>query len=212
MAEKESQERPGEKPGSLRWRKKQQTRESLQIAALELVLERDFDSITIDDICQRAGTSRMTFFNHFPSKASVIIGDLDRLPSAEKMAELLEQAHPANYLDTICDTLYRELSECTNEHITSLRKQAFSQKPKLALLVNQKPFEIHERIERGVELFLRKNPSYRLMPEQSIKEEALAASQTTVGMFRARSLFNVRNATKLDASEVRAMFAKFLAQ
>lgn len=44
-------------------------------AALELFVERGYDSTTAAAIADRAGVTEMTFFRHFPSKDSVLIAD-----------------------------------------------------------------------------------------------------------------------------------------
>jgi AcrR family transcriptional regulator len=49
----------------------------LQEAAFELFLENSYAKTTIDQISQRAGVSRNTFFNYFPGKSDVFWVDLD---------------------------------------------------------------------------------------------------------------------------------------
>ncbi|TBN57062.1 TetR family transcriptional regulator [Glaciihabitans arcticus] len=49
----------------------------LQEAAFELFLENSYAGTTVDQIAQRAGVSRNTFFNYFPSKSDVFWVDLD---------------------------------------------------------------------------------------------------------------------------------------
>lgn len=44
-------------------------------AALELFTQQGYDSTTVAAIAERAGVTEMTFFRHFPSKDSVLIGD-----------------------------------------------------------------------------------------------------------------------------------------
>lgn len=51
---------------------------TLEEAASELFFERGYDNTSIDDIAWRAGVSRATFFNYFPSKADVLCVDIDR--------------------------------------------------------------------------------------------------------------------------------------
>ena len=57
---------------SARGRPRTSSRDVLEEAALQLFLEQGYDSTTVDQISQRAGVSRATFFNYFSSKADVL--------------------------------------------------------------------------------------------------------------------------------------------
>jgi len=59
-----------------RARKKLATREALRVAALELLADRDFASVTVEEICERADVAPSTFFRHFPTKEDVVLADL----------------------------------------------------------------------------------------------------------------------------------------
>lgn len=62
---------------TVRGRPAASSREILQEAAFELFLENGYAGTTIDQIAQRAGVSRNTFFNYFPGKSDVFWIDLD---------------------------------------------------------------------------------------------------------------------------------------
>lgn len=74
----------------LRERKKQQTRDALSLAALQLCLERGWSAVTVEDIAVAAGVSVRTVGNYFPrGKAEAIASrHLDRMHAA---ADALEQ-------------------------------------------------------------------------------------------------------------------------
>jgi len=56
-------------------RRAEQTRDRLLTTALELFAERGYDATSVGEIATRAGVTEMTFFRHFPSKASLLVDD-----------------------------------------------------------------------------------------------------------------------------------------
>jgi len=64
---------------SRRSRKKEQTRRCIFTAAMALFAARDYDTATIEDICERADVAKATFFLHFPNKAALLTEFNERL-------------------------------------------------------------------------------------------------------------------------------------
>ena len=59
-------------------RPKASSQKTLEEAATELFFEQGYDRTSVDDISERVGVSRATFFNYFPSKADVLLVEIDR--------------------------------------------------------------------------------------------------------------------------------------
>jgi AcrR family transcriptional regulator len=68
MATQRSESRPG-----LREAQRRFTRQHILDAAIDVFVERGYIAATVEDIIERAGTSRRTFYTHFRSKADVLV-------------------------------------------------------------------------------------------------------------------------------------------
>src|SRR5438034_9937087 len=65
-----------------RERKKQQTRETIARAALELFVERGYEATTLAEIADAAGVSTRTIFAYFPSKEDILFSTIERTSGA----------------------------------------------------------------------------------------------------------------------------------
>jgi AcrR family transcriptional regulator len=57
---------------SRRERRRRETRERVEAAALELFTTQDYELTTMDQIAERADIARRTLFNHFPRKRDIL--------------------------------------------------------------------------------------------------------------------------------------------
>lgn len=100
----------------LRGRPQASSREMLQEAAFELFLENSYESTTIGQITQRAGVSRNTFFNYFPSKSDVFWIDLDA-SLATVSAYLLQAPLTGSAIDVVRDALVEGARELGSHRV-----------------------------------------------------------------------------------------------
>lgn len=69
-------------------------RDRMVDAAFDLFEEQGFDHTTIDDLTERAGVGRTTFFRHFRTKEDVVLADHEALVA--RVEEILDGAPPAD--------------------------------------------------------------------------------------------------------------------
>ncbi len=99
---------------SLRERKKLATRQSLRRVALDLVAERGFTHVTVDDIAEAADVSTRTFFNYFPSKEAALFGtDPDQVNALRERVAHLAPGEPV--LDVLCLVVVSDAQKVADE-------------------------------------------------------------------------------------------------
>ncbi len=63
-------------------RRVQKTQQALQNALIELILEKGYDAVMIQDILDRANVGRSTFYAHYTDKEALLMSRLDQLRGA----------------------------------------------------------------------------------------------------------------------------------
>lgn len=172
----------------LRYRKKLKARLSVERAALELVIERGYDGVTVEDICARAEISKKTFFNYFPSKAAAIMGRLDSFPDDEQLVRILEEHSEACYLDVLVGVVGTGAASGVDEGIVNLRREALRSMPQLFFQGQRDILAIQRSMADALRAHLAECPERRMLTDRSVEEEALVASSTAIGLARTRSM------------------------
>ncbi|MER7502646.1 TetR family transcriptional regulator [Nonomuraea pusilla] len=92
----------------LRERKKRETRQAIHLAAMELFAERGFDGVSVLEIAERAGVSKMTVFNYFPTKEAIVLipleedfSDIAQLVRGRRPGESLVEGARRDFLDRL---------------------------------------------------------------------------------------------------------------
>ena len=197
-------------PEGLRYRKKLKARLAVERAALELVIERGYDGVTVEDICARAEISKKTFFNYFPSKASVIMGRMDAFPDDERLLEILAEHDEACYLDVLVGVVSTTVSAGVDDEIESLRREALRSMPQLFFHGQRDLLAVQRSIAAALRSYLGEHPERRMLAGGSVEEEALVASSTAIGLARTRSMLHVCGEAAPTSSETRRLIATYL--
>ncbi|WP_396641242.1 TetR/AcrR family transcriptional regulator [Microbacterium sp.] len=114
------------------------SREVLAEAACELFLEQGYAATSVSDITRRAGVSRSSFFNYFPSKADVLWGGFD-----ERIAGLAELLGGSEAGGTVNEEVVRGLAAMAD---------GFAPDSLALALINAQQMELDDELEREASL------------------------------------------------------------
>jgi AcrR family transcriptional regulator len=119
----------------LRARKRRRVRDDTHRAALELVAERGLGNVTVEMISERAGVSPRTFFNHWSTKETAILGisadDANELPVQFRRRPAEEGARDA-LRAAMRETVDVDLDVADGaQDLRALRKKVMQQEPQL---------------------------------------------------------------------------------
>jgi AcrR family transcriptional regulator len=103
---------------------KRPARDRLARAALALFDERGYEQTTVDDITERAGLGRTTFFRYYRSKEDVIFPDHDRL--LEQVSHRLATSGHRAALAAVCDAVRLVLLHYLDEGDLARRRYALT--------------------------------------------------------------------------------------
>lgn len=121
-------------------RRSQRTRHLLSAAMVELIREKDYNSITVNDIIERANVGRSTFYAHYRDKDDLFVGELDRV------IELLSGRIPGQdempYFPSL--GLFQHVGEEYELY------KALVWTPGIDLLIKHMQKSLSERIEQGL--------------------------------------------------------------
>ncbi|MFF8281228.1 TetR/AcrR family transcriptional regulator [Streptomyces albus] len=79
-------------------RRVRRTRAALRQALVELVLDRGFQAITVEEIAERADIGRATFYAHYRDKEDLLVGVVrDLAEDRERLLPAVRQAHAEGF-------------------------------------------------------------------------------------------------------------------
>ena len=89
-------------------RRVQRTRRTLREALIALMIERGWDAVSVQDVCERANVGRSTFYTHFADKEELLVGgfeDLRRMIRAQ-LASATSPTEPLRFARGIIEHAY----------------------------------------------------------------------------------------------------------
>lgn len=169
----EATEDSGRAPG-LRERKRRDTENRIELAAVRGALERGFEAVTVDEICEEAVISRSTFFNYFPSRNAAIVGrPMNVLPPDAAYDVLSKHGRdtPAGTFALICASL-----ESTDPEVATLRAELAGKQPAARDAGTTTLVDACAQFMTTVRDWLAANPQYSSIDGDPAYEASLAAN------------------------------------
>lgn len=158
----------------LRERKRRATRAAIERAAIALVGELGYDSVTVALICERADVSQGTFFNYFPTKDAAIVGigeyDLD----VASVHAAFDRLMPCSMFHAAL-SLFLEVVDSFDweSDVAAQRVALVKDTPALMRLFLDNTFVFVIDFREIVGAYLEANPAVRACPDAlSVAEEA----------------------------------------
>ena len=169
-------------------RRVSRTRRMLKGALLELILERDYSSITVSDIADRADVGRSTFYSHFLSKEDLLFSGFDQwlMSLTDRVPDDAVEGCPA----------YR-FSLPLLRHVRGQRRFF------LALVGGRSGVRVHRRVTQLiVDLVLKEEGR----PRNQAEAGDLARASAVAGAFLAMAAWWLDQRRDLSAEEVDGLF------
>lgn len=150
---------------SLRDRKRELLRSTIERTAVALVLEHGYDNVTVDMICQASLASQRTFFNYFGSKEAAILGPEPSDPDPQITEDFVH-----NPQGDVLSDLTRMMARVLSDHgdvdlaLWQRRREAIRSNPHLMAAQTER---IASKDDQLVGLVLRRLEAHRRGSEDS---------------------------------------------
>lgn len=157
-------------PESLRERKRRQTHEQLETAAVTMAVANGADTVTVDRVCEAAMVSRSTFFNYFASLDRAIYGGpLSFDPSG---AARVLHAHPSDLVLATIRILHESVSGPEPAALRPHRVTLFIREAGAVWPVSPTHAESRDRLINILVEWLETRPDHARLPDQPPEHEA----------------------------------------
>jgi len=122
-------------------RRRQRTRRLLSEAFVELLREKGYSAITVNDIIERANIGRSTFYSHYRDKDDLFVNELDRV--IEVLSHRFPEQEEMPFFPSL--GLFRHVGEEYELY------KALIWTPGIDLLIKHMQTSLSQRIEQGLQ-------------------------------------------------------------
>ncbi|MFF2271929.1 TetR/AcrR family transcriptional regulator [Agromyces sp. NPDC058136] len=137
------------KPEGVREQRRERTRRALTRQARLLTMEHGLGGFTVEELCERVGVSRRTFFNYFHAKEDAVVGHRDDTLDEQALTEFVN-ARPSDAVG-ISATLMPDLIALAIASIP-FDDEHPDDEPNPEMLVEREPHLLPKFMREGAEL------------------------------------------------------------
>jgi AcrR family transcriptional regulator len=194
-------------PG-LRERKRAETRDKLETAAVTLVLKNGLEHTTIDAICEAAEVSGRTFFNYFDSKEDAILGLQDSEITDDAVAAVLTGHEGADPVELTIRLMFGVLNPSINmSTLFKSRMKIVKQHPQLLGRMATQMQRMTEQLTNAIRPILLDAPGFadQAPAESELTVEVLLSLCSGATRAAVKEWTTTGNQTPIEAVEERAI-------
>ncbi|MCY7412462.1 MAG: TetR/AcrR family transcriptional regulator [Salinibacterium sp.] len=187
------------------------TSRAIEENAVRLVLKHGLDAVTVDMICEAAGISQRTFFNHFSTKLQAIVG-AERPRVDEAAIHRFLASDRSDVLGDLLELLAHFVpGDSTNPELSAARWTLLTRTPALLQIELDRMIAVHRELIEVLALRLARHAAPDETP-QEIRDQANLLSHLVAGIMR----YSIEPAEPraapqpLDLQRTRAVLAQLL--
>lgn len=128
---------------TLRERRRQLLRDEILAATQQLIAERGFAALAMDDLAARVGISKPTLYNQFPTREDLLAAMIARLIRDLFAAAAVGEPTDRSPLDQLCDLLHASIVFQIHHHAAAFQLWL----PEVAELLEKHPHSRHELLQ-----------------------------------------------------------------
>lgn len=159
------------------------TSRTIEENAVRLVLQHGLDAVTVDMICEAAGISQRTFFNHFPTKIDAIVGAAGPKVDEAAVRRFLASSSPDLVGDLLELVMHLAPGDPSNPGLMEARWRLITTTPALLQLEMDRMISVQREMVDILVMRLTRHANSGETPEE-IRDQADLLSHLVAGMIR----------------------------
>lgn len=170
---------------------RRQPRSAVARAAVTAALEHGYERVTVEMICARADISRSSFFNHYPSRDTAILGQPLPVPGPEVTHPVLSN-RPDDLVRGLLEMAVPALvGQSVDADVLRYRARLLAEEPAAMRQYSAGLISVQNGLTEAAEGWLRANPQHARLPGRPRTEAVLAVTAAYAAMYAASQWWSI---------------------